>query len=69
MQQSLTQQVAVPRRVGTVQTAREHRDRLPAGCEHGAMRGSFDPVGAAGDNDAFLVCHPRRQVAGDVLPV
>ena len=42
----LAQQIAVPSRVGTVQTAREHRDRRPAGREHGAMRGSFDPVGA-----------------------
>jgi len=65
----LTQPVAVPSRVRTVQAAREHRDRLPVGREHGAMCGSLDSMGAAAHDGAFLIGHPRRQVAGDMLPV
>ena len=33
------------------------------------MHGTFDAVGAAGDDDSFLIGKTCRQLAGDVLAV
>lgn len=63
------QQLTVTSGIGPVQTAREDRDSLPTGRERAAMRGSFDPIGTAGDDDAFLIGHTRHQLAGDMLAV
>ena len=64
-----TQQLAVPGRVGTVQPAGQDGDRVSARGEHALVRGTFDAVGATGDDDPFLIGKTCRQLAGDVLAI